>query len=99
MSSLAPLFRGERGSIGELSSWREPLTRNSLSRISTSPREERGEVGQAARPQFNSSLSRLSCPVAHRPPRPQNVGGVQALINSHGLAPTQRKRCGRRLSK
>ena len=31
--------------------------------------------------------------------RLQNVGGVQALITSHGLAPTQRKRCGRRLSK
>jgi hypothetical protein len=29
--------------------------------------------------------------------RRQNVGGVQALISSHGLAPTQRKRCGRRL--
>ena len=29
----------------------------------------------------------------------QNVGGVQALITSQGLPPTQRKRCGRRLSK
>jgi hypothetical protein len=29
----------------------------------------------------------------------QNVGGVQALITSHGLLPMQRKRCGRRLSK
>jgi hypothetical protein len=31
--------------------------------------------------------------------RRQNVGGVQALISLHGFAPTQRKRCGRRLSK
>ena len=29
----------------------------------------------------------------------QNVGGVQAEITSHGLPPTQRNRCGRRLSK
>ena len=29
----------------------------------------------------------------------QNVGGVQAEITSQGLAPTQRKRCGLRLSK
>jgi hypothetical protein len=31
--------------------------------------------------------------------RRQNVGGVQALMTSQALAPTQRKRCGRRLSK
>jgi hypothetical protein len=29
----------------------------------------------------------------------QNVGGVQAEMTSQGLPPTQRKRCGRRLSK
>ena len=29
----------------------------------------------------------------------QKVGGVQALITSHGTGPTQRKRCGLRLSK
>ena len=29
----------------------------------------------------------------------QNVGGVQAEITSQALPPTQRKRCGRRLSK
>jgi CheY-like chemotaxis protein len=33
------------------------------------------------------------------PRPPQNVGGVQALMISQGAAPTQRKRCGRRLSK
>ncbi len=31
--------------------------------------------------------------------RLQNVGGVQALITSQGTGPTQRNRCGRRLSK
>lgn len=30
---------------------------------------------------------------------PQNVGGVQAEITSQALPPTQRKRCGLRLSK
>jgi hypothetical protein len=39
---------GVRGSLHELCSRREPLTRNSLSRISTSPREERGELTQNA---------------------------------------------------
>jgi uncharacterized protein YegP (UPF0339 family) len=29
----------------------------------------------------------------------QKVGGVQALMTSQGTGPTQRKRCGRRLSK
>ena len=29
----------------------------------------------------------------------KSYGGVQALISSHGTGPTQRKRCGRRLSK
>ena len=40
--SLAPFLRGEggvRGSIRALCSWREPLTRNSLPRISSSPRK------------------------------------------------------------
>jgi hypothetical protein len=29
----------------------------------------------------------------------QRLGGVQALMTSHGAGPTQRKRWGRRLSK
>jgi hypothetical protein len=35
----------------------------------------------------------------HTPLLPQNVGGVQAEITSHGFPPTQRNRCGLRLSK